>query len=67
MSVLDLEKFVREVCKIVHRIAAIATSAAAAKTFMQDDSPLISASWRKLVKWILDDHGLERTQDVVIS
>ena len=39
MSVLDLEKFVREVCKIVHRIAAMATSAAAAKTFMQIESP----------------------------
>ncbi len=39
MSVFDLEKFVREVCRIVHRMTAMATSAAAAKTFMQMDSP----------------------------
>ena len=37
MSVLERAKLVRDVCKRVHRIAAMRTSAAAAKTFMQID------------------------------
>lgn len=39
MRVLDRAKLVREVCKIVHSIAAMATSAAAANTFMHMDKP----------------------------
>ena len=39
MSVLDLEKPVRDMCRIVQRIAAMVTSPAAANALMLIDKP----------------------------